>query len=439
MSKSVFQTSRMERLSYGGFFLGQNIIYTIQFQFLVYFYTESVGLGLGATTLMLLIARLWDAFLDPVMGALVDKCHFKGGKYLPWLRVATYLIPLTLFFVFINPDAGHSVNLVYAYATYLLWGIVYTFSDAPLFSLSTAMTSDMFERDKLIAYGRFAAALAAISSAVFMSVKGALDWTGAAAVYCLLAFLVMLPLQFTAKERVRYASKERISFGKIAKFLIRNKYLLIFYAGFLAVNGANTLQTMVVYFANSNLGDEGLVTVILGTVVLPILVVAPLLPNLIRKFGKRKLTVFSSVAAILLSVLQFFAGYEPFILFLLLTAVRVLFMQIPLMLYGMFTADCIEYGNYRNGERTAGIAFAVQTLVMKLSGAISSTLCLTLLGYFGYVEQAAQQAQRTLEGIWIILTLVPAIGYALMLVAMGFYKLDEKTVADMARHNVERA
>ncbi len=171
MDKHVYQTSRAERLSYGGFFLGQNIIYVIQLQFLIYFYTEHVGLTLGSTTLMLLIARLWDAFNDPIMGAIVDKCNFKSGKYLPWLRFSTYAIPLSLFFVFININSTYSIKLAFAYITYIAWGMLYTVSDAPIFSLATVMTSDIYERDKLISYGRLAAALAAISSAVFMSIK----------------------------------------------------------------------------------------------------------------------------------------------------------------------------------------------------------------------------------------------------------------------------
>ena len=110
-------------------------------------------------------------------GAIVDKCNFKQGKYLPWLKFVTYFVPLTLFFVFININATYNVKLIYAYISYIVWGMVYTVSDAPLFSLSTVMTDEIYERDKLISYGRLAAAIAAISSAVFMSIKANLGWT----------------------------------------------------------------------------------------------------------------------------------------------------------------------------------------------------------------------------------------------------------------------
>ncbi len=389
---------------------------------------------------MLLICRLWDIVNDPLVGAIVDKMNFKSGKYLPWLRVVTYTVPLTLVFVFFNISAILTVTdgtkLVFAYVTYILWGMLYTCSDAPIFSLATVMTSQMSERDRLISYGRFAAALAAIMTAVFMSLKGAAGWTGAIAVYMGFSFLVMFPLQFVAKERVKHKRTGDISILKIFKYLLKNKYLLIYYLGFFAISAVNTLQPIAPYFCNSNLGNEAMLTIVMGLSVLPVLIAAPMLPYFISKFGKKKLTVFTCAGAIVLSVVQFFMGYDNFVLFLALTAVRVLCMQFPLLIYGMFTADCIEYGAYINGERTEAISFSVQTLVTKLGGTVCNTICLQMLIWFGYVQQSATQTQAALDGIWKILTLVPIGGFAVMIVIMlFFYKLSEQDVQKIMRIN----
>jgi Na+/melibiose symporter-like transporter len=286
-----------------------------------------------------------------------------------------------------------------------------------------------------MSYGRLAAAVAAILSAIFMSIKILTGWTGAVGIYCLISFLFMLPLQFLAKERIQYKRSNDITFSHLFKFLFKNKYLLLYYLGYMAIGSTNTLQTMAVYFANSNLGSESMVTVIMGTTILPIIVIAPFLPKLISLFGKRKLTAMSCVATLILSVLQYYAGYDNLIIFLGIAAIRVIFMQLPLMIYGMFTADCIEYGAYINGVRTEGIAFSIQTLVTKLSGAVCSTLCLQLLYYFGYVEQAATQSNEALHGIWILMSLVPMFGYGIMLIVMFFYHLDESAVEKMIKEN----
>ncbi|MDF2905184.1 MAG: galactose permease [Herbinix sp.] len=439
MERKAMQTTKTERLSYAGFFLGQNIIYVLPFQYLTYFYTEYVGLTLADTAVLLLLAKVWDSINDPIMGAIVDRCNFKSGKFLPWLKVATYTLPLSLFLMFINIDGPYLMKLVYAYVTYLIFDMVYTISDSPIFSLSTVMTGNTYERDKLMAFGRLAAAVAAITSAVFINIKEGVGWTWAVGIYCIVSFLVMLPLQFRAKERVKYPKSEDLSFLKIFRYLFRNKYLLIYFVGFLGIEITNTLQIIAVYFANSNLGDESMVMIIMAVVIVPVILVAPILPIIIKSYGKKRVTVVSSIIAIILSIVQYFAGYESMVVFLSIAAVRITFMQLPLMLYGMFTADCIEYGAYHTGERTAGIAFSIQTFMTKLGGALANTLCVVLLGAFGYVERAPQQTAGALEGIWIIMSIVPCLGYVVMLFVMAIYKLDEKEVARMMEENQRKA
>lgn len=179
--------------------------------------------------------------------------------------------------------------------------------------------------------------------------------------------------------------------------------------------------------------------IIMAVAILPVILIAPFLPKLITRFGKKKLTVYSSLLVIVLSVIQYYAGYQNLVVFLVIAAARVLAMQVPMMLYGMFTADCIEYGAYVNGERTEGIAFSLQTFVTKLGGAFCNSLCLVLLAAFGYVgktaENAVVQTTGALNGIWFIMSIVPIFGFAVMLVIMAFYKLDEKIVAEMMDEN----
>src|SRR5690606_18436469 len=184
---SYTSTTKLERLSYGGYSFGQNLIYMLQLQFLTYFYTEEVGLSLGATATLLFVAKLWDALNDPMMGVIVDKCKFKSGKYIPWLKVTSLIVPLTMLFAFINLDASYSAKLVFAYVTYLVWGMTYTVSDSPMFSLSTVMSQSVYERDRLIANARRTGAIAAIMTALFMLIKGSIGWMGAVGVYCAVA------------------------------------------------------------------------------------------------------------------------------------------------------------------------------------------------------------------------------------------------------------
>lgn len=439
--KPEYMTTGFERFSYFGFFLGQNIIYVIQLQYLSYFLTEEVGISLATVALMLGISRVWDAVNDPIMGALIDKARFKSGKFLPWIRISTFLIPFFLLAMFVNPASIFGANtpmtlkIIFSLAAILMWDFSYTLSDAPIFSLATVMTDRLYERDKLMSAGRTASAVAAISSAVYAAIKTEVGTTATVAIYCIVALLFMLPVSFAAKERVNHPSND-IGFVEIFKYLFKNKPLLVFYVGYLAVAATNTLQPLAIYFARFNLGDEGLTTMIMAVVIVPVIIVAPLLPKLIGVFGKKKLTIFSSIAAIILCVVQYFTGYQNLYLFLAVAVVRVVFMQIPLLMYGMFTADCIEWCANKTGKRTEGISFSLQTLMTKFGGSLVTIIALAIMGAFGYVEQAQTQSASALEGIWLCMTLLPAVGYLVMLVIMAFfYKLDESEVEKMIEAN----
>ncbi|MCL2884495.1 MAG: glycoside-pentoside-hexuronide (GPH):cation symporter [Oscillospiraceae bacterium] len=447
MPKTQNQTGFFERLSYGGFFLGQNIIFIVQFQYLSFFFTDSAGIGLTEAAFILTLTKIFSAVIDPIMGGIVDKTNFKGGKYLPWIRFATFALPPALILVFTSFPAALPLKITFAALSIMLWDMLYTISDSPLFSLSTVMASDVFERDRLLSNGRFAAALAAISTAVFISLKGALSgsYTLTVAVYCAFAFLVMLPLQFTAKERVQHDRSKKISFFSIYKQLPKNKYLLFYLIGFFLMNATNTLQIVAAYFAKYNLGDENKTTLILAVSIVPVLVAAPFLPSLIKWFGKKPLTIACCAGAIVLSVIQYFVGYGSMPLFLVVSAVRVLIMQIPLLIYGMFTADCVEYGAYVNKERHEGTSFALQTFATKLSGAAASAIALAVMGIAGFAAPPAgsgitlPQTASALNGIWAVLCLVPTVGYLCMIVIMTFfYKLKENDVARMTAEMRER-
>ncbi|MEM9424392.1 MAG: MFS transporter, partial [Spirochaetota bacterium] len=157
-----FLTSRSERLSYGSFFLGQNIIFTVVTSYLMLFYTDVMGIAAISVATLFLIARVWDAVNDPILGSIVDKADLKKGKFLPWINSTVFLLPVVTIILFIDPKWGESGNLVYAYITYILWGMVYTVSDVPIFALATVLTDKGNERVALISIGRIFAGIASL-------------------------------------------------------------------------------------------------------------------------------------------------------------------------------------------------------------------------------------------------------------------------------------
>ncbi len=435
MNKEQFLTSRKERTSYGAWFVGQNIIYFMVLSYLAIFLTDEVGMVEGAVATLFLIARIWDAINDPMLGALVDRTKPKKGKFKPWINVVSIAMPIATIFVFWNFHGSDGFNITYAYISYIVWGMLYTVSDVPIFALATTMTDVPEERVSIMSIGRLAAGLAMMVIGILSpQLIANLGYSTTIIILMGFALLIMLPLRVFVKERVMYKRDEKISFKDMIKTVTNNKYLLVFYSSFIALTATLTSMTIAPYFAKWNLGDIGIQTTIMATLAVPMLLIPALTPKFVSLFGKRKIFIWGISSSIVFSVIQYLVGYENFGLFLLLNALKSLGMFMPMMMMGIFTADCVEYGHYKTGIRKEGITFSVQTFSTKLGGAISGALALFVISAYGYKGTAAVQTAEALNGIWIATALIPIVGLVIALIIFTlFYDLSEEDVAKMIK------
>jgi sugar (glycoside-pentoside-hexuronide) transporter len=436
-----FYTTKKERGAYGSWFVGQNIIYFMVVTYLANFLTDEVGLAAGAVATLILIARLWDAINDPMLGSLVDASHPKKGKFKPWVNAVTLIMPIITIFVFWNFNGSDGFNLVYAYISYIIWGMVYTVSDVPIFALATTMSDNPDERVVIMSIGRLAGGLASIvigiAGAQFIANFG---YQTSIIVLMIAATIFMIPLRFLVKERVVTPKPtERVSLKSMIKTIFGNKYLLIFYASFIAISATMTSLTIGPYFAKWNLGDIGLQSLLMGVVVPIMLALPALTPWLVKKFGKRKIFIYGMASSIVFSLIQYIVGYENLAVFLVLQFLKSAGMFAPLLMMGIFTADIVEYGAYTTGVRKEATNFSIQTFSTKLGSGVSAALSLWIISAYGYDGNAASQTTRALEGIWITNTLIPIIGLVIALVIFVWkYDLTEERVASMIAEMKEK-
>lgn len=437
MAREQFVTNRLERLAYGGYFMGQNLIYFLVYQFLMLFYTDVVGITAGAVGTMFLIARIFDAVNDPIMGIIVDKTNLEGGKFIPWIKLVIFLMPLTTVILFVKVGGGGINSLIYAYITYLIWGIIYTISDVPIFALATVMTHNSNERVTLISIGRIGAGLGSvIISLFFMTLLSKIAWTGTVLLLATLALLSMLPLRYLGRERYVYQQKEVLSLKKIFSFVLNNKYLLIFYGAIIMASLTNTSTVSINYFAIYNLGNEFYISTLTIANMIPMLLVPFVLPPLIKRYGKKKIFIMAFIVAILSSLAFYLIGYSNIVWVHLFTTIKGI-AQVPTFMIGLFTVDCIEYGTYTTNERAEGISFSLQTFTAKLSAAVAGAISGFVLERVGY-EAGVIQTPQTLNGIWNMYVLYPIFGAVIAIIIMWrYYDLTEKQVDDMILFNTK--
>ena len=432
----VYRTSRKERLGFGLYMMGQGM-YNSAIGYVQVFYTN-MGIAATAVGAMLLTTHVWDAVNDPLFGMLVDRIHLKGGRLLPWLKLATFCLPACILFLFFMP-AGISAGAKIAWGViaYLLYEMAYTMSDVPIFSMTSAMTDQVHERVGLMSVSSIVGGAAVfLVTAGFPLLYNGVGWRPAALAVCAPALIAMLFLVRGGKERYVNKDEEKVTLRVMGQYLKDNQYLRIFYIGLTIMNITNTTQTVVPYFAANNLGNENLASVLIAIVALPGLFMALLLPVLTRKFDRFRIFLFCAVGNGALGAVSYFIGYQNPVLFYAMIVLRGLCMGSLLVVQLMFTADIVEYGEYKTGKRLQGTAFSLQTFTFKFFNAVAAAAAMFILGAFGFVEgQGAVQGAGTQNAIWFLFSLFPAIGVALSLPIMLRYRLRDKDVQLMAKVN----
>ena len=437
--KDGYMATNGERGAYGLYFVGQNIFYILLFLFLVTFYTD---MGIPALTVaaMTMAVKVWDAVNDPIFGGIVDKVKFKKGKFLPWLRISLFAIPITTIFMFTMPSTlPLSAKVVWSVIAYILWDTAYTICDVPIFGLVTTLTNNQRERIGLMTLGRFAAILATILIVFIVpQVREQIGgWAPTAILLSVIGAILMIPICINAKERVKpVTTQDDPSVKQLLKAIAQNKYMLIFYCGILIAQATNITTTVNMYFARHALGDESLMTFLALALMAPALALAPFMQKLIRKFDKYQLYIFAVIFSVVMIVITYFVGYGNLQVYIVLLVLRGIPFGLITLLMFMFTPDCVEYGIYKLGIDARGISFSIQTFSTKLTAALATSIAALALSLIGFVEgEGAAQLDSFAGDLWIIMNLIPAIGMALSLIPLSKYKLRDKHVQVMAKCN----
>ncbi len=434
-------TSGGERFSYGLYFLGQNIFYMLIFSFLSTYYQDA-GLAAAAVAVIVLVVKIWDAINDPIFGGIMDRFHFKKGIFVPWLRISLIGIPVSTILMFAIPGSiPMGGKIAWAIISYMLWDTAYTLCDVPIFGLVTTITDVQNERTSLNAIGRICAMIAAALVYVSItSVRGLLGgWTKTVIVLSVLATITMIPICFTAKERIQPKAEEKDKeYGvvEIFRYLKTNKYLTVYYVAYLISGSLGIATQWTSYIGRFLLNNEGLAGVLTVFSLLPCLIIGPFIPGMCRKVDKFKLYYGACIASMVLTALRFFVGYSNVTLYMVFTVIGTLPLGFTMILMYMFTPDCAEYGHYKSGHSMPGITFATQTFFVKLEAALTTALASAVLAWIGFQSgEGAAQAAGFNDKFFACSIWFPVAGLAISLIILRFYKLNDKDVQIMAKCN----
>ncbi len=438
-TKTKGMVTGLEKSSYGLYFLGQNIFYMLIYMYMNTYFTD-VGISAVAVAGIALVVKVWDAVNDPIFGGLVDKVKFKKGKFVPWLKISLVGIPLSTVLMFAIPTGvSPVVKIIWASVAYILWDTAYTICDVPIFGLVTTLTSVQQERTVLNAIGRVcgmtAAMLVMVIIPTFRSMLG--GWTSTVIMLSVVGAITMLPICFTAKERVAPPVNENeVGLKEMFTYLKSNKFLVIYYAAFMISGTLNVGSSWGLYISRFCLENEAISSVTGLLAIVPSIVLGMIIPSLTRKVDKFKLYYAGVAATLVLTLARFLVGYHNLTTYLIITVVSAIPTGLTATLMYMFTPDCAEYGRYKTGIAAPGITFATQTFFVKLQSALVVAVSSLVLASIGFVEgEGAVQAAGFADKLWNCSIIFPAVGILISLIVLRAYKLNDHDVELMAKAN----
>lgn len=443
-----------EKISYGLGAVGKDMVYMLSASYILYYYQDVLGVSAIAMGVILMAARVFDAFNDPVMGVLVAKTRTKWGKFRPWLFIGTILNAVVLVVMFAAPPALDGSGLVaYAAITYVVWGVTYTMMDIPYWSMIPAFTEGGREREGLTTLARSCAgvgsALITIITVLCVRELGQGDERIGFMRFALIIaalFVVFIIITCVNIKEKSTVDVEAPSVGQMFKALIQNDQTMIVVISIVLINcSLYVTSNLLIYFFKYDFGgdkwQDGYTlfnTFGGGIQILSMMLFYPVL----RKF-------ISSLQVFYVSFVMAITGYALLFVFMCLGLTNIFILFVPAFLvftaFGMLTvlttvflANTVDYGELKNNRRDESVIFSMQTFVVKLASGVAAliaSICLSLCNLSNDTSNAAaaEATGGSVFGLRMTMTVIPIAG--LLLAVFLFHRkyiLSEQKVEEIA-------
>ncbi len=444
-----------EKISYGLGAVGKDMVYMLSATYILYYYQDILGVSAISMGIILMAARVFDAFNDPIMGVLVAKTRTKWGKFRPWLLIGTLLNATVLYIMFAAPPALNGSGLVaYAAIIYVVWGVTYTMMDIPYWSMIPAFTEGGREREGLTTLARSCAgvgsALITVVTVMCVQALGGGDEREGFKWFALIVAVIFVVFIFTTCLNIKEKSTvdvEAPSVSQMFKALVQNDQTMVVVISIVLINCSLYITSnLLIYFFKYDFGGDKWYngytlfnTFGGGIQILSMMLFYPVL----RKF-------ISSIQVCYVSFVMAISGYALLFIFMCLgkTGIFMLFISAFFVFsaFGMLTvlttvflANTVDYGELKNDRRDESVIFSMQTFVVKLASGVSALIASVCLSICNLSDDTSDTlttmdvAKSSVFGLRMTMTVLLVIG--LLAAAFIFrkkYILSEHKVEEIA-------
>jgi GPH family glycoside/pentoside/hexuronide:cation symporter len=428
--------STFTKMIYGFGDIGFSMTGTILAAYFPIFLTDVVGITPAMAALGLLIGKNWDYINDPIMGYLSDRTRTRWGRRRPFLLFGA--LPYGLIFAFLwwkPPLESHTALLVFYTLMYVLYDASVTFVGMPYFSLTPELTEDYDERTELTGYRMFFSIFGGLVSFVVpMMIIGQLSPENSQNVFrmgLIFGAAAAIPLFFVffgTRERPVFAKLDRPKLWESIKAAVKNRPFVFSAIIYLFTwTSMHIIEANLLYYIKYVVQRENMSEVIMATIFVTAIISLPLWNWISKKFNKRLAYIYGiafwAVVQILLITVTASSSLAYLLILCFLAGLGV---GAAHVLPWSIIPDAIEMDELKTGERHEGMFYSLVTLFSKVTNALAIPLTLLILGWSGYIPNAAVQPQSTLTGIRLVVGPIPALLLVGGIIFAIFYPLSRE-------------
>ena len=451
--------------------LGQGLVYSCMSSYITDYYMNVLSLNAMFVIMLMLLARVWDAINDPMMGMIVDRHSTKFGRMKPYPLITAIPIAALTILMFVNPGFDTQNKSIWLYvfvaAVYVIWGMVYTASDVPFWSMPNVMTPNPKERGNIISYGKTVGGIGSAVTVALPIIVGyfVADMENADIVkYAVMAIsmaVIGMPLftlsTFKTKERIQIPDAQKKAPGEsgtLKRIFTCKPLMLVVLSGVLSF-GRYMLQAAAPHVArysglyvgkkpttlaeyNSNISTVALVIQICAAV--GMFGAMLFLPKLYKKFEYKHIMIVSCLGGFAASCVTIIVGWTTKNLILCIPFM--LISSIPLGVINnvsfAMVCDCLDFMEWKTGFRNTGLGSACQSFVNKIGNAFATVM---IIGMYliidldvatlnskaeSIVDVAMNLGELQNFGMFSLVTIVPGLSLLLCAIPLFFYDLTGK-------------
>ena len=465
--------------------LGQGMIYALMSSYISDYYLNVLQLTPMFVLLLMLMARVWDAINDPLMGMIVDRSNLKSGKMLPFIRWALIPIAIVTLLMYLSPNLGKTEMMIYSAIVYVAWGMIYTIGDVSFWGLPNVMTPDSEERSSVISVSKIYNSIGSAVPEVLFLVIGLVfvSWAKNQEVtpdplllqkrkYLIMA-IVTVGLGINMYSRASTGVKEHVKMpvrkrqpgepSQLARVFKCKPLVLVLLMGILS-SGRYMVSAAAIHVARysfyigpdlATLATEAdRIAAIEGSIstvktvfqissIVGLFGATLFMPKLMKKFDYKKLVIVTCLAGFVASIVTTIVGWFTMNLYACIPFIVI--SCIPLGVINTVTlamiGDCLDYMELKTGFRDNALGAACQGFINKIGNAFATSGIVIMYMVIGLdpaqmlsstaVVSALDMPADMRFAMFSLVSIVPGISMLLCALPMFFYKIAGKEKKDM--------